>query len=115
MTAQDPTQERIAKEIAESDVVLYMKGTPDFPMCGFSAAVVQALRMAGAPFKGVNVLDDPDLRQGIKDFANWPTIPQLYVKGEFIGGCDIVREMQSSGELQKLFLEKGIAGHSTPA
>jgi monothiol glutaredoxin len=85
-----------------------MKGTPVFPMCGFSAAVVQVLGHMGVKFKGINVLEDPSIRQGIKDFSNWPTIPQLYVKGEFVGGCDIVREMFQSGELQALLGERGI-------
>ncbi len=105
----NPVFDRIQKEISENDVVLYMKGTPVFPQCGFSAAVVQILSILQVPFKGVDILPDGDLRQGIKDFANWPTIPQLYVKGEFIGGCDIVREMYESGELQTLLRDKGIA------
>ncbi len=99
----------IRKEITGNDVVLYMKGTAVFPQCGFSAAVVQILTQMGVAFKDVNILEDSALRQGIKDFAQWPTIPQLYVKGEFIGGCDIVREMHASGELQSLLREKGIA------
>ncbi len=97
--------EKITQTISTNPVVLYMKGTPDFPQCGFSSRVVQILRKTGTDFVGVNVLDDEAIRQGIKDYANWPTIPQLYVKGEFIGGCDIVSEMYASGELQKL-LEK---------
>ncbi|HJU16158.1 MAG TPA: Grx4 family monothiol glutaredoxin [Stellaceae bacterium] len=101
--------ERIRQDIAETPVVLYMKGTPVFPQCGFSAAVVQILSHLGVKFKGIDVLVDPAIRQGIKEFSNWPTIPQLYVKGEFVGGCDIVREMFESGELQQLFEEKGIA------
>ena len=101
--------ERIKDDIAGNDVVLYMKGTPVFPMCGFSAAVVQVLTHVGVKFKGVNVLEDPSIRQGIKDFSNWPTIPQLYVKGEFVGGCDIVREMFQSGELQQMLQHRGIA------
>lgn len=101
--------ERIKRDIADNDVVLYMKGTPVFPQCGFSAAVVQVLSHMGVKFKGIDVLVDPTLRQGIKDFANWPTIPQLYVKGEFIGGCDIVRDMYESGELEDLLKEKGVA------
>jgi monothiol glutaredoxin len=101
--------EKIQKEISSNDVVLYMKGNAVFPQCGFSAAVVQVLSQIGVPFKDVNVLEDADIRQGIKDFTNWPTIPQLYVKGEFVGGCDIVREMFESGELQDLLKEKGIA------
>lgn len=99
----------IRKEISSNDVVLYMKGTAVFPQCGFSAAVVQTLTQLGVSFKDINVLEDPAIRQGIKDFAQWPTIPQLYIKGEFIGGCDIVREMHASGELQSLLREKGIA------
>jgi monothiol glutaredoxin len=100
--------QRIKDDISSNDVVLYMKGTPVFPMCGFSAAVVQVLGHMGVKFKGINVLEDPSIRQGIKDFSNWPTIPQLYVKGEFVGGCDIVREMFQSGELQSLLGERGI-------
>ena len=104
---------RIDNEVKSSDVVLYMKGTPQFPMCGFSGQVVQILDYLGVPFKGINVLEDPELRQGIKDYANWPTIPQLYVKGEFIGGCDIVREMFQSGELQSYLSERGIGSRQT--
>ena len=100
--------ERIQQELDENAVVLFMKGTPVFPQCGFSAAVVQALTHMGVKYKGIDVLQDPGLRQGIKDFASWPTIPQLYVKGEFVGGCDIVREMFQTGELESLFAEKGI-------
>jgi monothiol glutaredoxin len=100
--------ERIRQEIGESDVVLFMKGTPVFPQCGFSAAVVQVLSHMGVKFKGIDVLQDPGLRQGVKDFSNWPTIPQLYVKGEFVGGCDIVREMYQTGELQDYLKEKGV-------
>ena len=102
-------QNRIKEDVGANDVVLYMKGTPVFPMCGFSAAVVQVLTHMGVKFKGINVLEDPELRQGIKEFTNWPTIPQLYVKGEFVGGCDIVREMYQSGELTELLQTKGIA------
>lgn len=101
--------DRIRGEIASNDVVLFMKGTPVFPQCGFSAQAAQILTMLEVPFKGVDVLADPSLRQGIKDFSNWPTIPQLYVKGEFIGGCDIMREMFQSGELQKALTDKGVA------
>ncbi len=100
---------RIQDEVSATDVVLFMKGTPVFPQCGFSAAVVEVLDHIGVRFKGVNVLTDPEIRQGIKEFSNWPTIPQLYVKGEFIGGCDIVREMFETGELQQVFADKGIA------
>ena len=101
--------EQIKKDIAENDVVLYMKGTPVQPMCGFSAMTVQILSHMGVKFKGVNVLEDAALRQGIKEFANWPTIPQLYVKGELVGGCDIVREMYESGELEELMKSKSVA------
>lgn len=101
--------ERIRRDIDENPVVLFMKGTPIFPQCGFSAAVVQVLGRLGVQFKGFNVLTDPSLREGIKQFSDWPTIPQLYVKGEFIGGCDIIREMYQTGELQALLTEKGIA------
>ena len=100
--------DRIRQDIKDNDVVLYMKGTPVFPQCGFSAAVVQVLSHVGVKFKGVNVLTDPEVREGIKAFSNWPTIPQLYVKGEFVGGCDIVREMFETGELQSLLKDKGV-------
>ena len=96
----DTTHDRIAADIASSDVVLYMKGTPVFPQCGFSAATVQILSNLGVKFKAVDVLKDPEVRQGIKEFSNWPTIPQLYVKGEFVGGCDIIREMYEADELE---------------
>ena len=98
----------IENEIKSQDVVVFMKGTPQFPMCGFSGQVVQILNYLGVPFKGVNVLDDMAIRDGIKAFSNWPTIPQIYVKGEFVGGCDITREMFQSGELQTFLSEKGI-------
>jgi len=101
-------QDRIRQEVADNPVVLYMKGTPVFPQCGFSAAVVQILSQLGVKFKGIDVLSDPGVRQGIKEFSNWPTIPQLYVKGEFIGGCDIIREMYETGELQQVLEEKGV-------
>ena len=100
--------DRIREEITDSDVVLFMKGTPVFPQCGFSAAVAQVLTVMGVKYKGINVLDDPGIRDGIKSFSSWPTIPQLYVKGEFVGGCDIVREMYDSGELQQLLADKGV-------
>lgn len=106
--SDNPVFERIRQDLSDNPIVLYMKGTPAFPQCGFSAAIVQALKNMGVEYKGVDVLVDPSLRQGIKDFADWPTIPQLYVKGEFVGGCDIVREMYEAGELQKLFQSKGI-------
>jgi monothiol glutaredoxin len=105
----DPVvSDRIHQDISDNPVVLYMKGTPVFPQCGFSAAVVQILTHLGVKFKGVDVLADPALRQGIKEFSSWPTIPQLYVKGEFVGGCDIVREMFESGELKDLLQTKGV-------
>ncbi len=106
--SDNPVFERISKDLADNDVVLFMKGTPVFPQCGFSAAVVQVLSYLGVKFQGINVLDDPSLRDGIKQFSDWPTIPQLYVKGEFIGGCDIIREMAANGELQDMLAEKGI-------
>jgi len=99
----------IDNEVKSNDVVLFMKGTPQFPMCGFSGQVVQILDYLGVPYKGINVLESDDLRQGIKTYSQWPTIPQLYVKGEFVGGCDIVREMFQAGELQGLFKEKGVS------
>ena len=104
----NPVFERIEGEINANPVVLFMKGTPVFPQCGFSARVVQILSHVGVPFKGVNVLEDGEIREGIKAYANWPTIPQLYVKGEFVGGCDIVMEMFQAGELQTLMQEKGV-------
>jgi monothiol glutaredoxin len=104
----DPTTQRIEAEIKANPVVLYMKGTPVFPQCGFSARVVQILSHIGVPFKGINVLEDMEIREGIKEYANWPTIPQLYVDGEFVGGCDIVMEMFQAGELQSMLKEKGI-------
>ena len=106
--SDSPVFERIKQEVSDNPVVLYMKGTPMFPQCGFSAAVVKILSDTGVKFKGVDVLVDPSLREGIKAFADWPTIPQLYVKGEFVGGCDIVREMAASGELVPLLKEKGV-------
>ena len=99
----------IDQQLKSSDVVLFMKGTPQFPQCGFSGQVVQILDHLGVPYKGVNVLDSDELRQGIKAFSNWPTIPQLYVKGEFVGGCDIIREMFQAGELQGVLKDKGVA------
>jgi monothiol glutaredoxin len=109
----NPTAERIKGIVASSDVVLFMKGVPDAPECGFSAAVVQILNGLKVPFKGVNVLSDPQVREGIKSFSDWPTIPQLYVKGEFLGGCDIVRAMFQEGELTALLRDKGIATAAT--
>ena len=104
----DTVQQRISQNISETPVVLFMKGSPVFPQCGFSAAVVQILSHLGVKFKGVDVLSDPEIREGIKEFSSWPTIPQLYVKGEFVGGCDIIREMFQAGELQGLLKEKGL-------
>ena len=101
-------REKIQNLINENDVCLFMKGTPDSPQCGFSMAVSNVLKHLNVKFKGVNVLEDQNIRQGIKDFSDWPTIPQLYVKGEFIGGCDIVKELFENGELKKIFQEKGI-------
>ena len=109
------TKTQIDTEVASADVVLFMKGTPQFPMCGFSGQVVQILNHLGVPYKGVNVLDDAALRDGIKSYSNWPTIPQLYVKGEFVGGCDITREMFQAGELQQLMADKGVVAAQQPA
>jgi monothiol glutaredoxin len=108
MTETNLVLDRIQSEIESAPVVLYMKGTPVFPQCGFSAQVVQILSLLGVKFKSFDVLSDDELRQGIKEFSNWPTIPQLYLKGEFVGGCDIVREMYQSGELVELLKEKGV-------
>ena len=102
-------QDAIKQEIDTNDVVLFMKGTPQMPMCGFSGQLVQILDYLGVPYKGVNVLANDEVRQGIKEFSNWPTIPQLYVKGEFLGGCDIVREMFQTGELSSHLTGQGIA------
>jgi monothiol glutaredoxin len=102
----------IDEQVKSNDVVLFMKGTPDFPQCGFSGQVVQILNYLGVPYEGVNVLESDELRDGIKTYTNWPTIPQLYVKGEFVGGCDIIREMFQAGELQSHFEGKGIAARS---
>jgi len=98
----------IDDQVKGTDVVLFMKGTPDQPMCGFSGRLVQILDYVGVPYRGINVLESDALRQGIKDYSNWPTIPQLFVKGEFVGGCDIVTEMFQSGELKQLLAEKGV-------
>ncbi|WP_339114077.1 Grx4 family monothiol glutaredoxin [Thioclava sp. GXIMD2076] len=105
MSAQD----QIQKDVTENDVVLFMKGTKEMPQCGFSSRVAGVLNFMGVSYKDINVLADAEIRQGIKDFSDWPTIPQLYVKGEFVGGCDIVTEMTLSGELDQLFADKGIA------
>ena len=98
----------IDNEVKNNDVVLFMKGTPQFPQCGFSGQVVQILDYIGVPYKGLNVLENDDLRNGIKTYSNWPTIPQLYVKGEFVGGCDIIREMAETGELKQLLETNGV-------
>ena len=109
----DTTRERIQTEVDANDVLLFMKGTPVFPQCGFSAAVIQVLSHLQVKFSSVNVLEDPDIRDGIKQYSDWPTIPQLYVKGEFVGGCDIIREMYETGELKTFLEEKGL--HSETA
>jgi len=108
------TKKRIAADISASDVVLFMKGTPVFPQCGFSAAVVGVLSHLGVKFKSVNVLDDQNIREGIKTYSDWPTIPQLYVKGEFVGGCDIIREMYETGELMEMLSTHGIDVNPQP-
>ena len=105
---QDQTKELLAKTIADNDVVLFMKGTKQFPQCGFSATAIKILEALGVPFKDVNVLEDQGVREGIKAFSSWPTIPQLYVKGEFVGGCDIMKEMYQAGELHDLICAKGV-------
>lgn len=105
----DDVQTAIDEAVKTNEVVLFMKGTPTFPQCGFSSVVVQILDVIGADYVATNVLDDQDVREGIKTYSDWPTIPQLYVKGEFVGGCDIIREMYESGELRDLFADKGVA------
>jgi monothiol glutaredoxin len=115
MTADNPVRSRIETDVRANPVVLYMKGSPVFPQCGFSAQVVQVLSELGVKFQSYDVLSDDDLRQGIKEFSNWPTIPQLYVQGEFVGGCDIVREMYLSGELAQLLKDKGIETETAAA
>lgn len=102
----------IESQVKSNDVVLFMKGTPTSPQCGFSGQMVQIFDYLGAEYKGINVLEDDDLRQGIKDYTQWPTVPQVYIKGEFVGGCDIVREMFQQGELKTLLTEKGIPMHN---
>jgi len=111
----NPVFDRIRSEITSNDIVLFMKGTPVAPECGFSNVCVQVLSYLNVPFKGVNVLVDGDIRQGIKEFSDWPTVPQLYVKGEFVGGCDIVREMFEQGELREFLAQKGITSEATQA
>ena len=107
------TKSEIESEISNNDIVLFMKGTPVFPQCGFSAATVGILNHLGVKFNSINVLEDEDIRQGIKEYSDWPTIPQLYVKGEFVGGCDIVREMYESGELTDLMSSKGVENNKS--
>jgi monothiol glutaredoxin len=108
MMIDENTRERIQTEVESNDVLLFMKGTPVFPQCGFSAAVVQVLSHLQVKFNSVNVLENMDIREGIKHYSDWPTIPQLYVKGEFVGGCDIIREMFETGELSSFLEEKGV-------
>ncbi|MCH9751943.1 MAG: Grx4 family monothiol glutaredoxin [Hyphomonas sp.] len=105
----DDVQKSIGEAVKTNDVLLFMKGTPTFPQCGFSSVVVQVLDYLGVEYQAVNVLEDQDVREGIKAFSDWPTIPQLYVKGEFVGGCDIIKEMFEAGELKEFMAEKGIA------
>ena len=107
--SDNPIFEQIKQETVDNEVVLFMKGSPTFPQCGFSAVAVEILNRLGVPFKGIDVLADPAIRQGIKDYSDWPTIPQLYVKGEFVGGCDIMREMYESGELDSFLAEQQVA------
>ncbi len=105
----NPIASRIKETVSNNDIVLYMKGTPTFPQCGFSSTVVQIFDYLGAEYASVNVLEDADIRQGVKDYNNWPTVPQIFVKGEFVGGCDIMKEMFETGELKTLLEDKGIA------
>lgn len=114
MMLEDRIKEKIGHNIASDDVVLFMKGTPVFPQCGFSAAVVGVLSHLGIKFSGVNVLDDDEIREGVKAYSDWPTIPQLYVKGEFIGGCDIIREMYETGELMEMLNTHGVDVNPQP-
>jgi monothiol glutaredoxin len=113
VTIMADARAKIEKLISENPVVVFMKGTPQFPQCGFSGRVVQILDHVGAPFVGVNVLEDADIRQGVKEFANWPTIPQIYIKGEFVGGADIAMEMFQSGELAQTLKDAGVALKAT--
>ena len=108
----ETTRDRIQTEVDGNDVLLFMKGTPVFPQCGFSAAVIQVLSHLQVKFSSINVLEDPDIRDGIKQYSDWPTIPQLYVKGEFVGGCDIIREMYETGELKTFLEDKGLQSES---
>ena len=107
--SDSPAFDEIKREVTDNDVVLFMKGTPVFPQCGFSAAVVEVLSRMGVQFKGIDVLSNAEIRQGIKEFSNWPTIPQLYIKGEFVGGADIIREMYEADELKPYFAKRGVA------
>jgi monothiol glutaredoxin len=109
MSEKEQTFERIREELSTNDVVLFMKGTPVFPQCGFSAVTVQVLSRLGLKFKGIDILSEPAIRTHLKEFSDWPTFPQLYVKGEFVGGCDIVKEMYQNGELQQYLTDKGVA------
>ena len=104
-------QQEIEREVRDNPVVVYMKGTPSFPMCGFSAAVVEILREVGVPFKAVDILAEGDKRDGVKAFTNWPTIPQIFVRGQFVGGCDIVKQMHAKGELAPLLKQASAAPH----
>ncbi len=107
--SDNPTFDRIKEYVGKDDVVLFMKGNPTFPQCGFSSVVTQVLTHLNVPFETYNVLEDMDIREGIKAYSDWPTIPQLYVKGEFVGGCDIIKEMFEAGELQQLMTDQGVA------
>ena len=113
--SEQETHDWIRKQVADNDVVLFMKGNKMMPQCGFSSQVAQILHYLEVEYKDINVLEDMSIREGIKSFSNWPTIPQLYIKGEFIGGCDIVREMAEEGELQELFASKGISSKTATA
>lgn len=114
-TENSDIQSRIGDAVAGNDIILFMKGTPDFPQCGFSSVCAQILDVMGVPYVSVNVLESDEIRAGIKTFSDWPTIPQLYIKGEFIGGSDIVREMYESGELQDFYAEKGLTKVDPPS
>jgi monothiol glutaredoxin len=115
MSEKEQTFERIREELTANEVVLFMKGTPVFPQCGFSAVTVQVLTRLGLKFKGIDILSDPAIRTHLKEFSDWPTFPQLYVKGEFVGGCDIVKEMYQNGELQTYLADKGVATQEVQA
>ncbi|MEM8974321.1 MAG: Grx4 family monothiol glutaredoxin [Pseudomonadota bacterium] len=115
MSDDQNVQDWIRETVNSNDVVLFMKGNAKMPQCGFSAQVAQILSLTGVEYKDINVLEDMSIREGVKNFTNWPTIPQLYVKGEFVGGCDIIREMYQQGELQQLLQDKGLAGSTAVA